>query len=667
MQQPTVSKKFINLDKFMALSAMDVVREVELQHLTTNKAKSKDATAFPLSTTNFNHQANNFHHPFAPANEDDEITNDVFSFVSGHWLKSSSLPEIPFHLSRSDDSCEDVSTINQLEEESNGFSVQRELHSMFVRLSKRAQRVKSQIIRPVSPSSDSALDNNIAMSNLSWTSLDCGSDEDDEFEVEKSNTIDPQSKWSVVWLSFVSLCYVYNAWSIVLRASFPYQTPSNVHCWLILDYTADLIYLIDLLAFKPHLRVIHDGLWITQASETRKLYLKSRIYWMDLISLLPLDFLYLYFGIDSLLRLPRLLKIETFWEFFIQFDLIASSPFIVRIMKTLIYMLYLIHINACAYYAYSDYEGIGRPDNMWIYNGEGNAYIRCVFFSTKIATSIGKNPTPTHEGEWLFMIASWLSGIFVFAILIGQIRDILSVATAGEEEYRRVIDRTLTYTERLNLPQYLNTRVRRWFAYNKQQHRTLDENRVLRSLPLKLEMDLAMAVHSEILNRVQLFQGFDRNLLRELMLKLQPYLYLPGDFVCRKGDVGQEMYIVNYGQLLVMKDKMEVVKTLNKGCVFGELSLVSPVGGGNRCTANVRSKGFSNVFILTKTDLRDTIRHYSDSQQLLNQRAQRIIRSALKLNKSDDNDDEESVQPLTSSNRSTTPKLLHAVLEVYIY
>ena len=61
------------------------------------------------------------------------------------------------------------------------------------------------------------------------------------------------------------------------------------------------------------------------------------------------------------------------------------------------------------------------------------------------ATSIGKNKKPTNVAEILFMTASWLMGVFVFAILIGDIRDIVGNARRNALTFQAKLDAITTY------------------------------------------------------------------------------------------------------------------------------------------------------------------------------------------------------------------------------
>ncbi|KAJ8979369.1 hypothetical protein NQ317_002958, partial [Molorchus minor] len=500
--------------------------------------------------------------------------------------------------------------------------IQDRIRHLVDAFSTRAQATRERIETPATPSSISSRETVeqtpiSVKSKLSISYSDKFSDEVPQSQ-SKSNrlvvatylhrkVIDPNGKVYITWMSIAAMAVLYNAWVIPLRSTFPYQTPENRPIWMAFDYLADFIYLLDMILIQPRVKYLNEG------------------FWLDLLSLLPLDILYVIMGPEFvILRLPRFCKLHTFWEFFSFIDKLLANPYVIRITKTLMYMMYLIHLNACAYYSFSSWEGIGS--NNFVFNGKGNAYIKCFYFATKTATSIGKNPKPTLDIEYMFMTFSWLMGVFVFALLIGQIRDIISTATRHKTEYRKLVDETLEYMRRLNLPQDMQRRVQLWFNYTWETQRTLDESTIMDCLPHKMKTDIAINVHIQTLSKVKLFADCDEALLRELVLQLQSVIYLPGDIICKKGDVGMEMYIIQSGKVQVIgRTENEVLATLSEGSVFGEISLLG-IPGMNRRTADVRSQGHSNLFVLSKADLNAALSHYPEAQELLNKKAKMLMK-----------------------------------------
>ncbi|XP_046387166.1 cyclic nucleotide-gated cation channel beta-3 [Ischnura elegans] len=444
--------------------------------------------------------------------------------------------------------------------------------------------------------------------------------------------------------------------------------------WLTLDIIADVIYLLDVVFVQPRVSFLTEhGIWAREIRTTFHSYSKRKRSKLDIISLLPLDTVFYFVdnGKDhAYLRLPRFLKAGTFWEMCERLDVALASPHVVRIARTVASMLYLVHLHACAYYLFSTWEGIAS--NGWVFSGRGNAYIRCFYFATKTATSIGKNPKPVNEAEYLFMTWSWLSGVFVFALLIGQIRDIVATASKTRSEFQRLLDETIHYMRRIHLPEGAQKRVFQWLTHTWEHQQVLDEQEVLEWLPSKLRGDVALDVHEVSLSKVHLFRHCGQQLLRQLVLKLRPVLYLPGDYICRKGEVGKEMYIIKAGIVEVVGQKKaangseesEVLATLTEGSVFGEISLLD-IGGGNKRTADVRSKGFSTLFVLSKADLKEALEHHPEAKQVLKEKASQLIReNADRENKMKREAKEEDVIIIKPDpNRPLTPKLIDTVIQ----
>ncbi|XP_041417192.1 cyclic nucleotide-gated cation channel beta-3 isoform X3 [Xenopus laevis] len=444
------------------------------------------------------------------------------------------------------------------------------------------------------------------------------------------SSIDPLTNvMYVLWLFFVVLAWNWNCWLIPVRWAFPYQTSSNIHYWLLMDYLCDLIYLLDITLFQARLQFVRGGDIITDKKQMREHYFKTDRFKMDLISLLPLDVLYLKFGVKSLLRLPRILKYMAFFEFNSRLEAILSKAYIYRVIRTTAYLLYCLHMNACLYYWASDYEGI--KSTPWVFDGEGNSYIRCYYWAVKTLITIGGLPDPDTLFELWFQLLNYFMGVFAFSVMIGQMRDVVGAATAGQTYYRSCMDSTIKYMNCYKIPRPVQNRVKMWYEYTWQSQGMLDESELMVQLPDKMRLDLAIDVNYSIVSKVVLFQGCDRQMIYDMLKRLRSVVYLPGDYVCKKGEIGREMYIIKAGEVHVLggPDGKTVLVALKAGSVFGEISLLA-VGGGNRRTANVVAHGFTNLFILDKKDLNEILLHYPESQKLLRQKAKKMLKNSNK-------------------------------------
>ncbi|XP_054841460.1 cyclic nucleotide-gated cation channel beta-3 [Eublepharis macularius] len=445
-------------------------------------------------------------------------------------------------------------------------------------------------------------------------------------KIKLPQSMDPLTdRFYVAWLFLVTLAYNWNCWLIPMRCMFPVQTPSNIIYWIIMDILCDLCYICDLLIFQPRLQFVRGGDIITDRKEMKKYYWNSVKFRFDAFSILPFDILYIMFGFNPVFRANRFVKHLTFFEFNDRIESLMEKAYIYRVIRTTGYLMFILHINACLYYWASAYEGIGST--KWVYDGQGNMYLRSYYFSVRTLITIGGLPEPVTTFEIVFQLLDYFSGVFVFSSLIGQMRDVIGSATAGQNYYRSCMDNTVSYMINNRIPRLVQNRVKTWYEYTWQSQGMLDESELLEKMPGKMQLAIAMDVNFTIVSNVDLFKGCDTQMICDMLLRLKSIVYLPGDYVCKKGEIGREMYIIKQGEVQVLggPDGTKVLVTLRAGAVFGEISLLA-AGGGNRRTANVVAHGFANLFILDKKDLSEIMVHYPDSERLLKKKGKVLLR-----------------------------------------
>ncbi|XP_043395324.1 cyclic nucleotide-gated cation channel beta-3 [Chelonia mydas] len=462
----------------------------------------------------------------------------------------------------------------------------------------------------------------------------------------------------VVWLLIVTIAYNWNCWFIPLRCVFPIQTSSNIFYWILVDTICDICYLCDMLVFQPRMQFVKGGDIISDKVEMKNYYQNSLRFQLDVASIIPFDVLYFIFGFNPVFRANKVLKHMTFFEFNDRLEAILDKAYIYRVIRTTGYLLFILHINACIYYWASDFEGIGST--RWVYDGKGNMYLRCYYWAVRTLITIGGLAEPQTLFEIIFQLLNFFLGVFVFSSLIGQMRDVIGAATAGQNYYRASMDNTVSYMNTYTIPKVVQNRVRSWYEYTWDSQGMLDESELLEQMPAKMQLAIAIDVNFAIVNKVDLFKGCDTQMIYDMLLRLKSIVYLPGDFVCKKGEIGREMYIIKQGEVQVLggPDGTKVLVTLRAGAVFGEISLLA-ASGGNRRTANVVAHGFANLFILDKKTLNEILVHYPDSEKLLMKKAKVLLKEKGKPTE----EPQAQTKGLTSlfAPKPETPKLFKAM------
>lgn len=404
---------------------------------------------------------------------------------------------------------------------------------------------------------------------------------------------------------------------------------------------------------------------VKDAQRLWKHYTKTVHFKLDILSLVPTDLAYFKLGINyPELRFNRLLKFARLFEFFDRTETRTNYPNLFRIGNLVLYILIIIHWNACIYFAISKFIGFGT--DSWVYPNISNPeygrlsrkYIYSLYWSTLTLTTIGETPPPVKDEEYLFVVIDFLVGVLIFATIVGNVGSMISNMNASRAEFQAKIDSIKQYMQFRKVTKDLETRVIRWFDYLWANKKTVDEKEVLKSLPDKLKAEIAINVHLDTLKKVRIFQDCEAGLLVELVLKLRPAVFSPGDYICKKGDIGREMYIIKEGKLAVVADDgITQFVVLSDGSYFGEISILNIKGSksGNRRTANIRSIGYSDLFCLSKDDLMEALTEYPEAKKALEEKGRQILMKDNLIDEdvakagADPKDIEEKVEHLESS------------------
>ena len=222
-----------------------------------------------------------------------------------------------------------------------------------------------------------------------------------QVKTSTSYVISPEGDGMYMWLLVVSLCVMYNFWTIIAREAFTDILSGYEIIWFTADAIVDIIYAVDI-AVQMRTGYLEMGLLVCETWPLLLHYVKSRMFIMDILSLTPLDIIQLYIGIHPIVRFPRFIKLYRTFQFMYVVGMQALYPNVWRVAN-LTHVLFLgAHWFAAFYYLISRAE---KHKGQWSYPrpvGQHapvmRQYLRSLYWATLTLTNIGDMIRP--ETNW---------------------------------------------------------------------------------------------------------------------------------------------------------------------------------------------------------------------------------------------------------------------------
>ncbi|XP_050286612.1 protein CNGC15b-like [Quercus robur] len=179
-----------------------------------------------------------------------------------------------------------------------------------------------------------------------------------------------------------------------------------------------------------------------------------------------------------------------------------------------------------------------------------NKYFYCLWWGLRNLSSTGQNlSTSTYIGEVTFTIFVSTLGLFLFALLIGNMQRYLQSATLRLEEWRIRRTDTEQWMHHRQLPPQLKQSIRQYDQYKWLATRGVDEEALLNGLPMDLRREIKRHLCLSLVRGVPLFNQMDETMLDAICERLKPALCTKGMFLVREGDTIHQMIFIIRGHL----------------------------------------------------------------------------------------------------------------------
>ncbi len=326
-------------------------------------------------------------------------------------------------------------------------------------------------------------------------------------------------------------------------------------------------------------------------------YYINRWFTIDLLAVIPFDLLaevpgiaessaapvIRYLALLRVLRVARIFALQREWRL-----RTSLNPALLRLAFFAFWIALLAHWIAVGWIAIDGFES--GPSDL-------PPYQSALYWTITTLTTVGYGDiTPVGQGQTAYTMVAMAIGAAMYGYIIGNVASLLANVDVLRARHLGRLETINNFMRDRGVPRDLQARVRDYYNY-RWESRLGQQSEMLADLPKPLRVDIALHLNRNILRKVPLFETASDEFLRELVLQLEPMVFVPGQALMRRGEPGRELFFINKGNVEVLgPDDNEAIAVLSDGDFVGEMALLDSAPRAN----TVRAIDYCNVYGLDR-------------------------------------------------------------------